>query len=209
MVTKTGFILHNGIYKVKIISYRSLEGLAMYCTQCGQPVAEASKFCCQCGTKVALASTPEDKTLASSKEDILTAVAGALMQNDHLTLTYRQKTDIGIYSTLADVNWTVGKKKIEYFASILAEENSQTIVLWEMIKETSCGFDPVFSFTTEKFYSDGKTTSGKITECGTGLDEKVIDYQWDYSQISLQIQHITLAKGWRFKKVINQGNASY
>jgi len=171
---------------------------------------DADRFCNQCGAKAGTGfaagnGAPE----TAEKEAVLQDIERALAPNPQLALVRGQKTDLEISSVLADANWKVGKKKVEYSACLLADAGSRTIVYWEMIKEVGSGMGALFSFKTETYRSDGKTISGKVKETGYGFGDKVIDYEWDYSQTRQLVEGIARARGWQFKTVLMKGKAMY
>ena len=110
---------------------------------------------------------------------------------------------------MADANWGLGKKKIEYKACLLAKSVEHTVVFWEMIKEIGSGMGVFGGFKVEKYGSDGRTISGKVKEKGFGMDGKVIDYEWDYAQTRRAIEAVVKANGWSFTTVLRKGKAMH
>ena len=182
----------------------------MFCTHCGNPVEENANFCRHCGGKlVAPAPAPTPANASGAKESILNAITAALPGHIGLVLTRGQKTDLEIHNTLADADWTSGRKKVEYSACILAETSSRTIIFWEMIKETGSGMGAFFSFKKETYRSDGKTRSGTVQETGYTPGGKQIDYQWDYANIRQLVETAVRQSGWQFKTVLLKSKATY
>jgi len=140
----------------------------MFCSHCGKPLGMGDVFCGHCGVRAAG---------VASKEEVLQSIATVLVPYPQLVLTWGRKSDLEISNILADVNWKVGKKKVEYTACLLADANAQTVAFWEMTKEVSQGLGAFFSFKTETYRSDGKVISGTVRETGYGIDNKVIDYE--------------------------------
>ena len=172
----------------------------MFCQQCGHPLGAGDGFCGHCGAKTAG---------NDGREEVLQAVAAALFPYPQLVLTWGQKTDLEIANELADANWTVGKKKVEYSARMLADTAAKTVIFWEMIKEEGRGLGALFSFKTETYRSDGKTRSGTVSETAYGLTGKAIDYHWDYAQVRGLVENAVRSRGWQFKSVLLKGKASY
>lgn len=181
----------------------------MYCNKCGQQVADTDNYCSKCGAPMARPATVQSVQSGDSREDVLAAICQTLLNKPGLTLVRGQKTDIEISSTLADANWQVGRKKVTYSACVLADVGTRTIVFWEMIKETGSGLGSFFSFKKETYSSDGRTRSGTVKETAYGPDGKIIDYEWDYSQVRNMVQDVARAHGWQFKTVLLKGKATY
>ena len=172
----------------------------MFCQQCGHPLGAGDVFCGHCGSKAAG---------HNEREEVLQAMAAALSPYPQLVLTWGQETDLEIANVLADANWAVGKKKVEYSARLLADTAAKTVLFWEMIKEEGLGLGALFSFKMETYRSDGKTRSGTASETAYGLSGKVIDYNWDYAQVRGLIENAVRSRGWQVKMVLLKGKASY
>jgi len=172
----------------------------MYCNQCGHTIGSSDIFCSGCGTRAAV---------VEGKESVLQAIAAALSPHPQLSLTWGQKADLEISNELANANWTVGNKKVEYSACLLADLGMRTIIFWEIIKEKGMGMAALFSFKTETYRTNGSTRSGSVKEVGYGFDGKVIDYNWDYALVRQTIEAAAQSQGWQFKTVLMKGKASY
>lgn len=174
----------------------------MFCTECGKAVKESDRFCNGCGVNLIGGAAGKDsgKTGASG-QDVMVAIAGALTPDSRLSIK-KEENKIEISSTLANGNWLVGKKKVEYSAKIIADREQQMITFWEMIKESGSGMGALLSFKTETWSSNGKTISGNVKEQGYGLNGKAIDYNWNYGEIRKIVQGVAEAQGWRFHVVL-------
>lgn len=137
------------------------------------------------------------------------AIAAALALYPQLVLSQGRTADLTIANVLADGDWGVGRKKVEYSACLLANEQTQTVTFWEMIKETGCGMSALFSFKKTSYKSDGRTLSGSVQETGRGIGGKVIDYNWDYGQVRGLVEQAVRSRGWRFETTLRKGKASY
>ena len=185
-----------------------------FCSQCGNRAIPGDSFCGQCGAKLNI----EEKTAptkpaayaatAADKEPILKAIEQELSKYPQLSFMRSKRTDLEISSVLADANWVVGKKKIEYSACLLVKEMEHIVVFWEMIKESGSGMDSVAGFKTESFKS-GKTLFGKVKGVKYGPDSKIIDYTWDYGKTRSIVEQVVKNNGWKFKPVIMKGKAIY
>jgi hypothetical protein len=172
----------------------------MFCNQCGQPLVIGANFCGGCGAKVAG---------TTGKEEILQSIATALSPYPGIVLTWGKKADLEISNVLADANWNVGKKKVEYSACLVVDAATQSVTFWEMIKEESRGLGAFFSFKKETYRSDGKVISGTVRETGYGFGDKVIDYDWNYAQLRAHLENVVRNRGWQFKTVLMKNKASY
>jgi uncharacterized membrane protein len=188
-----------------------------FCSQCGSEIGLENRFCGQCGTKLDVEedrpARPETAAgavniAASPKESILSAVEQELSKYPELSVSRSDKTDMEIKSVLADANWGVGKKKVEYTACLLVKETEHTAVFWEMIKETGSGMDIGGGFKTRSFKS-GKSIFGKVKEVQYGPGGKVIDYTWDYGKTRLIVEQVINNNGWKFKTVLMKSKAMY
>lgn len=171
----------------------------MFCTECGKPVKESDRFCNGCGVR--LVAAKDGSKTGSVGNDVMAAIADALAPDTRLSIK-REENKIEISSTLANGNWLVGKKKVDYSAKIIADKGQQVITFWEMIKESGSGMGALLSFKTETWSSNGKTISGNVKEQGYGLNGKAIDYNWNYGEIRKMVEGITQAQGWRFNVVL-------
>ena len=95
-----------------------------------------------------------------------------------LSLIWGQKTDLSITNELANANWGVGKKKVEYSAVLRLDGATQKVYFWEMIKESGRGLAALFSFKTETYRTNGTTRSGTVNETAYGPGGKLIDYNY-------------------------------
>ena len=177
----------------------------MFCNQCGHPLGLTDQFCSHCGARSP--GTAEQKP--DDRQEIIRAIMAALANYPQLVLTPGRQADLEIANVLADGNWTVGKKKVEYSARLLADEATRTVTFWEMIKESGCGLGALFSCQKTVYRSDGKVISGQVQETDYGFGGKVIDYNWDYAQVRRLVEQAVQGAGWRFETTLRKGKASY
>lgn len=175
----------------------------MFCGNCGNSISASDRFCGRCGTPQNPPAEADERTR------VLQAIGGILGQYPQLTLTWGQKADLEISNELANANWGVGKKKIEYKASLVADPALRTVHFWEMIKESGSGMMALFSFKKETYRTDGTTRSGTVNETAYGAQGKVIDYNWDYAQTRQLVEQAVRSQGWQFKTVLLKGKATY
>lgn len=172
----------------------------MFCSQCGQPMTATDGFCSRCGTRSAQ---------TDNRTHVLQAIATALSPLSQLSLIWGQKTDLSITNELANANWGVGKKKVEYSAVLRLDAATQKVYFWEMIKESGRGLAALFSFKTETYRTNGTTRSGTVNETAYGPGGKLIDYNWDYNQVRQIIEAAVRSQGWQFETVLLKNKAMY
>ena len=160
----------------------------------------ADGFCGRCGARSAS---------ADNRTSVMQSIGTALSPLPQLSLTWGGKTDLSITNELANANWGVGKKKVEYSAVLRLDAASQTVFFWEMIKESGRGLAALFSFKTETYRTDGMTRSGNVQETAYGPGGKLIDYTWDYGQVRQIIEAAVRSQGWRFVTVLLKNKAMY
>ena len=187
----------------------------IFCIQCGKEATTSDRFCQQCGTQLAaaaasVAAAPAAAPKASQgKEVLLQSIERELAQYPQLSVQRSSQTDLEIKSVLADANWGVGKKRVEYSACLLAKENEQIVFYWEMIKETGSGMEWTGGFKMQSF-KVGKAISGKTKEVIIGPDgKKVADYDWDYGRTRGAVENVVKAQGWKFKTVLMKNKTKY
>ena len=157
-------------------------------------------FCGRCGAR---------SVSADNRTPVMQSIGAALSPLPQLSLTWGGKTDLSITNELANANWGVGKKKVEYSAVLRLDAASQTVFFWEMIKESGRGLAALFSFKTETYRTDGMTRSGNVQETAYGPGGKLIDYTWDYGQVRQIIEAAVRSQGWRFETVLLKNKAMY
>ena len=157
-------------------------------------------FCGRCGARSAS---------ADNRTPVLQAIATALSPLPQLSLTWGQKTDLAITNELANANWGVGRKKVEYSAVLRLDAATQKVYFWEMIKESGRGLAALFSFKTETYRTNGTTRSGTVKETAYGPGGKIIDYNWDYGQVRQIIEAAVHSRGWQFETVLLKNKAMY
>lgn len=178
----------------------------IFCSQCGKPATAQDRFCEQCGSAIqepaASAVVTQAPSVGADREAILRAVEEGLGQNAALSVSRSQETDLEIKSVMADANWGVGKKRVEYSACLLAKEEERLVLYWEMIKESGSGMEATGGFKMEGF-KVGKAISGTRKEIIIGPDgKKIVDYTWDYGKTRHAVEEIVKAQGWKFKTVL-------
>ena len=185
----------------------------MFCPKCGVKTEPGHNFCGQCGVRLPVAGDPPGDRPASAgtagREQLLAMMEEVLSGHPRLSVARGRGTDLEIKSVLADANWVVGKKKVEYSACLLAREKDRTVVYWEMIKEVGSGMGIFGGFKVETYKSNGKTISGSVRETGYGPGGKVIEYDWDYSRTREILEAAARGTGWKFTTVLLKGRAMY
>lgn len=182
----------------------------MYCGKCGTRAMPGDRFCGECGSPLNQAVTEVGQhDLTDAREQLLQAIERELAQYPQLVVSRSRETDLEIKSALADANWGLGKKKVDYSACLLLKPTDRTAVFWEMIKEVGSGMGIFGGFKVETYRSDGKTISGSVKERGYGPAGKVIDYTWDYAGTRGLVEGMVKAGGWGFSTTLRKGKAMY
>lgn len=185
----------------------------MFCNQCGKTIADGSTFCINCGAQLNV-SAPTSKAGAPSagtgeKENLLKSIEQEIAKHPQLAVNRSSQTDLEIKSMLADADWGVGKKKVEYSACLLVKEQDHAVVYWEMIKESGSGMEAGggFSFGTIK---SGKNLFGVKKEVQfSPTGKKVVDYTWDYAKTRKMVEEVVKSCGWQFKTTLMKNKATY
>jgi hypothetical protein len=147
-------------------------------------------------------------TDAVSRDALLASIEEALSKNPQLGVSRGTDTDLELKSVLADASWGVGKKKVEFSACLTLRERDNTVVYWEMIKETGSGMGVFGGFKTESYSTFGKTRSGSVKEVGVGPAGKVIDYAFSYDKTRTFVEDMAKQNGWKFATVLRRGSAT-
>ena len=195
---------------------------AGWCSGCNAYVWLAQDGSCQNGHPAAYVSNVYDaeapqqpapapqQPAYGSKEAVISAVWYALAPYTQLTVTRTQQADVEIAANVADANWGVGSKKVDFSAVMKADEAQCTVFYWEMLKEQGSGMTPGFGFEGESYSSFGGKRWGKTKEVvavpGAG---KVVDYAWDYAATRNLVEQAVRSQGWAFKVVLRKGKATY
>jgi len=116
-------------------------------------------------------------------------------------------TDIEIQEEFLDAEWSTGKKKIEYRALALLDEDQNTLYFWEFKKETSAGFS--FGFKSEKSSQACATVYRHVKGIGYGPEGKAYEYDLDLGAITRIFKEIATNEGWKFRVVLSKRKASY
>lgn len=121
--------------------------------------------------------------------------------------TIGQGSDITVQTEFVDAGWSTGKKKIVYEASILADEQSRTLSMWEKTTETGGGFSGGFS--GESSFQSGTTLMRKVKSIQYGPDGKVFEYNLNLGAIPKAVKESAKAFNWSFRTVLRRDKAMY
>jgi hypothetical protein len=124
-----------------------------------------------------------------------------------LPLQAKNGADITINAELLDAYWGTGSKKVSYEASILADERTQAVYLYE--KTTEVGHGLSFGFNAESSFQSGSTLMRKVKSVQYGPDGKAYEYTFDLGAVSKLVKDIAKRHGWKFKMVLSRSKASY
>lgn len=115
--------------------------------------------------------------------------------------------DIVIDCEFLNAGWSTGKKKITYEATVFFNEDSKTVLMWELSKEQGHGFS--FGGESESSFQSGKTLFRKVKSIQYGPDGKALEYTLDLGEIPKIVKDAAKAYGWKFKTVLSRNKATY
>ena len=144
----------------------------------------------------------------SSRLELLADILATLGQYPNYVSHYGTDTDIVISNEIADASWGTGQKKVKYSAILKADEPQQTVVYWELIKESSSGLD-FGSFDAEATTTVGLQRSGKKAETIIGPNGLALDAEWDYAATRSIVESVVTRHGWRLKSVVRKSSAQW
>lgn len=141
-----------------------------------------------------------------AKELILQQIAEAWQQ---LNIDFKsgETADLTISQEFLGASWSIGKRKIQYEACLLADEAEQTVFLYELTKEISEGFS--FGFRSNGYIQIGRTLYRKVKAVQYGPEGQVYTIKLDLGAIPKAARQAAKDNGWKFKVVLNKKHASY
>jgi hypothetical protein len=139
---------------------------------------------------------------------MLADMLATLGQYPNYTSQYGTDTDIVINNEIANANWGVGKKKVEFSAIMKAVEPEHTIYYWEMLKESGGGVS-FGGFDSEVTTTSGAKRWGTKSETVIGPGGVEVDYSWDYAATRRIVEDVAARHGWKVKTVLRRGSAAW
>ncbi|MEW5783499.1 MAG: hypothetical protein AB1767_00175 [Bacillota bacterium] len=115
--------------------------------------------------------------------------------------------DFTINTEFLDAGWSTGSKKISYEASVFANEQDNTVYMYE--KTTEVGHGLSFGGENSSSFQSGKTLFRKVKSVQYGPDGKAYEYTLNLGAIPKTVKEIAKAHGWNFKTVLNKKKAVY
>lgn len=111
------------------------------------------------------------------------AMSVALNQLVALNIPYvlNEGTDVLVRNDFLDAHWGAGKKTIHYEASVLFDEASKTVFMWEMTKENEAGLS--FGSNNESSFQTGKTLLRKVKSVQYSASGQVYEIDLDLGAI--------------------------
>lgn len=120
-------------------------------------------------------------------------------------------SNIIINAEFLDAGWSTGTKKIGYEASIYADEQKQTVLMYEKTTELGRGISAGFS--GESSFQSGSTLFRKVKSVQYGPDGKAFEFTLDLGAIPKTVKEASSKYGWKFKTVLSRdkagGNADF
>ena len=124
-----------------------------------------------------------------------------------LPAQYGSDADIAVNTEFLDAKWSTGSKKINYEASIFADEQERIVYMFE--KTTKIGQGLSFGLSGGSSFQSGSTLYRKVKSIQYGPDGKAYEYSLDLGAISKAVKEAAKRGGWKFKTVLNRKKASY
>ncbi len=140
------------------------------------------------------------------KEQIVSEIV-ELLSEMQLPVETGQTTDISVKTDFLDAGWSTGKKKIGYETFIFANEQDNTVYMYEKTTELQKGFS--FGGGTESSFQSGKTLFRKVKSVQYGPDGKAYEIKLDLGAIPGAAKETAKKHGWKFKTVLNRKKALY
>jgi hypothetical protein len=140
-------------------------------------------------------------------KDALISEAAARLAALKIPAVYSRGADIVISTPLVEADWSSGKKKTVFEASVLFDDATRTAFMWQKTSESSSGFS--FGTSSETTFQIGKTLFRKLKAVQYGPDGKAYEYDLDIGAIVKAVQETAKQHGWRFKTVLSRAKASY
>lgn len=140
------------------------------------------------------------------KKVILT---GILTKLSSMGIKYKtgEESDIIINTQFLDAGWSTGNKRIVYEAAVFANEDENTVYMYEKTVETGSGL--LASSATSTSFQSGKTLFRKVKSTGYGPDGKAFEYTFDIGAIPKAVKETAKEYGWKFKTVLKRKKACY
>ncbi len=140
------------------------------------------------------------------KQQMIAQLSSRLAALD-IPAQYGAGTDISIHENFFNASWGTGSKKIDYEASIFANEAAQTIFMYEKTTETNRGLS--FGSDAETSFQSGKTLFRKVKGVRIGPNGQSVEYDLDLGAIPLAAKETAKQFGWKFKTVLKKEKAMY
>lgn len=109
------------------------------------------------------------------KQIIVSTISEKLKQMG-INLSTGSGTDITVNTEFLDAGWNTGDKKISYEASIFADEETNTVFMWEMTKEVGHGLS--FGGQSGSYSQRGTTLFRKVKSVQYGFEGKATLTGW-------------------------------
>jgi hypothetical protein len=140
------------------------------------------------------------------KHQMLIELAGKLAT---MGIPSRQEagTDMAVRTEFLDAGWSTGIKKISYEALLFANEQDQTVYLYE--KTTESGHGISFGGGSGTTFQSGTTLFRKVKSIQYGPEGKAYEYSLDLGSIPKAVKETAKQYGWKFKTVLDKRKAMY
>ncbi len=141
-----------------------------------------------------------------SKQSIINQITAEF---DRLGVSYQTggSADFVITNEFLDAGWSTGNKKINYEASVFADESSETVFMYELTKESGSGLS--FGSENNSYSQSGTTLFRKVKSVKYGPGGKAYEYTLDLGSIPKTVKEAAKKYDWKFKTVLRKEKASY
>ncbi len=122
-------------------------------------------------------------------------------------ITREQNADVEIHAEFLNAGWSIGRKKFVYDAFILANEEEQTVYLWQKTTESGGGLS--FGSESESSVQTGATLFRKVRLVQYGPEGKTAELNVNLGELASIAETAAKQNGWKFRSVLRQEKARY
>ncbi len=167
----------------------------MYCTQCGKPMADGSKFCTECGAPVgggAGGAPAPDSAGPETWDAFFQSLASELLQ---VTCVSPARFDL---SGEHKIKALLSRTTVRYQAVALLDPAAKAIRWWEKLSESSFGVAP------ENFGASAETRKqkGKAVEIRKAVQTAGGGYAYHYGDLRAVVEREVVRRGWTFQLLV-------
>ncbi len=167
----------------------------MYCTRCGKPMADGSKFCTECGAPVAGGGggAPAPESAGPETWDaFFQSLASELLQ---VTRVSPERFE---FAGERKIKALLSRTTVRYQAVALLDPSAMTIQWWEKLSESSLGIAP------ENFGVSAETRKqkGTVVEIRKTVQTVGGGYAYHYGDLRAVVEREVARRGWTFQLLV-------